>query len=206
VEVEGRQYPFSPTPDTLAQISAVAEWLTNPARKPSLLLYGRPGTGKTSMARALQMMAKRLRDSYGPAGRERLQREAQAFFPDEVVQRFERMERAVIIPTFTTALEIAGAAKDQRDKYDQLCGISFLIVDDIGPEPKRVNSYGTEYLPIAELIHRRYDRSLPTVLTTNLGDAEIEGTPQFPGYGRRIMDRINEMCEKIPYSASSFRV
>lgn len=206
VVVEGRQYEYTPTPDTQGQINAVAEWLTNPARKPSLLLYGRPGTGKTTMARALQMMAKRLRDSYGPAGRERLQREAQAFFPAEVVRQFERMESAVLIPTYTTALEVAGAAKDHRDRFDQLCDISFLIVDDIGPEPKRVNSYGTEYLPIAELIQRRYERSLPTVITTNLGDAEIEGTPQFPGYGRRIMDRLNEMCEKIPYGARSFRV
>ena len=206
VEVEGRQYAFSPTPDTLAQINAVAEWLTNPARKPSLLLYGRPGTGKTTMARAIRTMAKRLRDTYGPAGINRLQREAQAFFPAEVVREFERKEAAVLIPTYTTALEVAGAAKEHRDKFDQLCDISFLIVDDIGPEPKRVNSYGTEYLPIAELIQRRYERSLPTVITTNLGDAEIEGTPQIQGYGRRIMDRLNEMCEKIPYGARSLRV
>ena len=41
---------------------------------------------------------------------------------------------------------------------------------------------------------------------TFLGDAEIEGPPQFPGYGRRIMDRLNEMCEKIPYGGRSFRV
>ena len=97
-------------------------------------------------------------------------------------------------------------AKDHRDQFDQICEISFLILDDIGPEPKRVNSFGTEFLPIADLIQRRYERALPTVITTNLGDTEISGTPLFPGYGPRIMDRLNEMCEKIPYGARSFRV
>lgn len=206
VEVEGRQYAFSPTPETLAQISAVAEWLTNPARKPSILLYGRPGTGKTTMARGVQTMAKRLRDSFGLAGINRLQREAQTFFPTEVLREFERKESAVIVPTFSTALEVAGIAKENRERFELICRVDLLIVDDIGPEPKRVNSYGTEYLPVAELIQRRYDFSLPTIITTNLGDAEIEGTPQFPGYGRRIMDRLNEMCEKIPYGARSFRL
>lgn len=201
VEVEAGQYDFTRTPDTLAQINAVAEWLTNPTRKPSLLLYGRPGTGKTTMVRALQTMAKQLRNSYGPAGINRLQRDAQTFFTDEVVRQFQQMERAVIIPDYITALDIAHIARDLRDRFDLLCSSSFLIIDDIGPEPKRVNSYGTEYLPIAELIQKRYERRLPTVITTNLGDTEIEN-----GYGRRIMDRLNEMCEKIPYGARSFRV
>lgn len=205
VEVEKRQRAFSLTSDTKAQINAVAEWLTNPNRKSSLLLYGRPGTGKTTMALAIQTMAKWLRDCYGSTGRERRQREQQKFYPPEVVSQFEKMASAVAIPTYTTALDVAGYAKDHRDKFDQLCDLSFLIVDDIGPEPRRVSDYGTEYYPIAELIQRRYNRLLPTVITTNLGDAEIEGTPQLPGYGRRIMDRLNEMCDKIPYGSSSFR-
>ena len=201
VEVEAGQYDFTRTPDTLAQINAVAEWLTNPARKPSLLLYGRPGTGKTTMVRALQTMAKRLRNSYGPAGINRLQRDAQTFFADEVVHQFSQLENAVKVPNYISALDIAYIARDHRDRFDQLCNSAFLIVDDIGPEPNRVNSYGTEYLPIAELIQKRYECRLPTVITTNLGDAEIEAR-----YGRRIMDRLNEMCEKIPYGARSFRV
>ena len=206
VEVEGRLYPFSPTPDTQSNIQAVAEWLTNPTRKPSLLLYGRPGTGKTTMAKAIKIMAERLRASYGLKSMLRLQSEAQAFFPPEVVLEFERKESAVLVPFYCTALDVAGMAKDYREQFNRICRFSFLIIDDIGPEPKRVNSFGTEYLPVAELLQRRYDHSLPTIITTNLGDAEIEGTPQFPGYGRRIMDRINEMCEKIPYGARSFRI
>lgn len=206
VEVESRLYPYSITQDIKAQLSAVAEWLTNPARKPSILLYGRTGTGKTTMARSIKTMAKRLKDSYSIAGINRLQNEMGTSFPTEVYRQFERLEYFVIVPDFTTALDIAKMAKENREEFDRLCRSKFLIVDDIGTEPKRVNSYGTEYLPIAELIQRRYDSSLPTIITTNLGDAEIEGTPQFPGYGQRTMDRLNEMCEKIPYGARSFRV
>ena len=206
LEVEKRRKVFSPTFDTTAQIKAVAEWLTNPDRKPSILLYGRPGTGKTTMALAIKTVAIRLRESFGPSGRDRLQRERQEFLLPDVVSQFERMEGAVAIPTYKTAMDIAGYAKDHRELFDELCERKFLIVDDMGQEPKRVTSYGNEYLPITELIQRRYERLLPTIITTNLGDAEIEGTPQFPGYGMRIMDRLNEMCEKIPYGGESLRI
>lgn len=206
IEVEGRQYAFSPTKEIQSQMGAVAEWLTNPAHKPSLLLYGLPGTGKTTMARAVQTMAKHLRSAYGRDGINRLQREAQDYFSDDVIREFERMEAAVLVPYYCTALDVAEMAKDRRDQFAQICKMSFLILDDIGPEPRRVNNYGTECLPVAELLQRRYDKSLPTIITTNLGDSEIEGTPQFLGYGRRIMDRLNEMCEKIPFGARSFRV
>lgn len=200
VEVEARRMNYAPVQDTAAEIRGVAKWLTSPDLKGSLLLYGRPGTGKTTMALAIQRTARRLKSAFGPDGIDRQQRAAGAFFDLDTRRQYEAMEARVIVPTYCSALELAYLAKEDRDRYTRIVGTGFLIIDDIGPEPKKVNSYGTEYLPIVEAVQVRYDAMRPTIITTNLGDQEL-----IDGYGLRVLDRLNEMCEKIAYGGASFR-
>lgn len=210
VEVEARGMELQQTPEVSQYIWAVAEYLTNPARKPSLLLYGgRPGTGKTTTVRAIIRMAKELRGSFAFAGIDRLQMQLQRCLTDTERREFERRETAVKVPTYYTALDIARLfqatdpqeRQKDRAKYNGLADCYFLAVDDMGTEPTRVSDYGNEFLPLVELISRRYDKQLPTIITSNLGGDAIAER-----YGERIADRLREMCETIAYnSAESFR-
>ena len=197
VETRRRTYTGQPVPP---ETPSVARWLTDPNLKNCLLLYGRPGTGKSTMAHAIQRLALSLRASFGPDGIDRQQRARGTFFDTDTRRQYEAMADRVIVPTFTTALDLANLAEKDREKYAQLVGVGFLIIDDIGPEPSLVYSYRTERLPVVEAIQTRYDAMRPTIITTNLGNQEI-----VDRYGLRVLDRLNEMCERIAYSGQSFR-
>lgn len=213
VEVEARGYSPQEAPDIKQHLWAVSEYLTNPTRKPFLLLYGgQPGTGKTTTVRAIIRMAKQLRGCYGQNGLNAIMKREKRYinFDSQTVAQFYRAESAVIIPTYRTALDIArlfqstdpAERQTDRAKYNSLAACSFLAVDDMGTEPVRVSDYGNDFLPLIELISRRYDSQLPTIITTNLGESQIREY-----YGPRIVDRLREMCERISYNrAESFRV
>lgn len=104
-------------------------------------------------------------------------------------------------PKYTTAIELSNLVRaDDRPEYNTLVNSAFLIVDDIGTEPEGVKAFGTELLPIADLIMQRYDSRFPTIITTNLSEKGIA-----EAYGVRVMDRLNEICEKVPYGGESYR-
>ena len=120
---------------------------------------------------------------------------------------------AHLLPKYITAQELADLVRAKRfDDYNRLIVAPFLIIDDIGTEPVIVKDFGNEVLPFTELFYKRYDSRLPTIITSNLplsvevrreGDKEIS----IRGiYGARVLDRLNEICDKLPYSGGSFRV
>ncbi len=60
-EVRKRGYEPSFSDAVEKRLTATAEWLTNPNRKPWLLLYGeQPGTGKTTIAKAIHISMRHL--------------------------------------------------------------------------------------------------------------------------------------------------
>ena len=67
-----------------------------------------------------------------------------------------------------------------------------MIVDDLGVEPREVMELGDAYMPLIDLITTRYEEQLYTIFTTNLTPAQLEEK-----YGKRIVDRLNEMVEKV---------
>lgn len=86
-------------------------------------------------------------------------------------------------------------------RFNSLCYERMLAIDDLGCEPLEVQCYGNIYTPVIDLLTRRYDRQLFTIVTTNLTPQEIR-----PRYGDRIADRFNEMMRCIIFKNDSFRI
>lgn len=116
-----------------------------------------------------------------------------------------------ILPEYITAQGLADLVRAKRfEDYNRLIAAPFLIVDDIGTEPLAVKDFGNEVLPFTELFLKRYDSRRPTIITSNLPlTAEARGDKEVSIrgiYGPRVLDRLNEICDKLPYSGNSFRV
>lgn len=179
--------------ETLKRIEKVAHWLIkdNPAHKPSLLLYGDKGTGKTTLLRAVKSMIDNIKGYYHKAlancGRMTAEEVAYARY----------WEYDVGAPHFATACEVV----DMDEKALRACKTaSLLLLDDLGVEPSVVKNYGTERTYMVDIINYRYDKCLPTIITTNLDEVGIASI-----YGDRTEDRIKEICNKINYEGDSYR-
>ena len=70
----------------------------------------------------------------------------------------------------------------------------------MGTEPREVMEFGNVYTPLIDLISTRYEEQLYTIFTTNLTPAQLEEK-----YGKRIVDRLNEMVEKVVFENESYR-
>ena len=190
---------FQDDEETPRRMQSIANWLTNPARKPSLLLTGGfPGTGKTTAAKAVKNMARGLRESFDSNRiQTQMSQEAGAYVPlsEEEKSRLFWCESRVLVPVMFTANEIARMAEDQGDRYDAATRAHFLIIDDLGTEQRILKRYGNEILPLTDLLLYRYEKMLPTVITTNLSHSQIAEQ-----YGPRISDRIKEMCETLVFT------
>ena len=98
------------------------------------------------------------------------------------------------------AREICDAAKNDYKAYKGLCSQLMLSIDDLGVEPSEVLDYGNVLSPVIELLSRRYNAQLFTIVTTNLTPKQIR-----EHYGERIADRFNEMFERIVFENSTYR-
>lgn len=83
--------------------------------------------------------------------------------------------------------------------------VDLLIIDDLGKE--RVTEWGSS--KIYTIINGRYERLMPTIVTTNYGDDELV-SKLTPPNGDRItaeatIDRLCEMCKGIVMSGDSWR-
>lgn len=107
---------------------------------------------------------------------------------------------ALPVVDFITAQDVANLASNDTQKFEAISKSGFLIIDDLGCEPQVVKNYGTNITPVIELLYRRYDTMMPTIVTSNLGKNDIRGY-----YGERISDRFNEMFDRLFYSAESYR-
>lgn len=75
-----------------------------------------------------------------------------------------------------------------------------VAVDDFGIEPLIEKVWGTERMPLVELIYKRYDENLPLIISTNLLAEQVKER-----YGARIADRLNERAIIINFLNKSYR-
>lgn len=194
--VEEKHGVFRETRQILAAVRSTATWLTDTSRPSWLILGGGLGTGKTTMLHAVNRLAgkaKKFCKQSAEGASWRGEMDKARFFNAAI-----RRHRA---PAICAALQLANWASSQEETpiYTAAVNEPFLAIDDLGTEPPAVKLYGTERLPLADLLVARYDSRLPTIITTNLGPAGIAER-----YGERIADRIREM-DKIGFEGASFR-
>lgn len=164
------------------QLRQMAKWLTIVTPKFGIVLCGGCGNGKTTMLKALQNLIRRLQIRKPTA-------------------TTESLYGAYYGVTIVDALQITQLCKANHTKYSELAQDDMLAIDDFGTEPVEVMDYGNIMTPVIDLLTKRYEAQLFTIVTTNLDPKDIRKR-----YGDRIADRLNEMMAKIVYRNPTFRM
>ena len=151
-------------------------FLTDPRTRTSLLLFGTPGTGKTTFMQAMWMTVGFLYQ--------------------------EETSRRTITNRYIKASELGALLKQDKDGYKAVKSATCLFIDDLGftGESEVVNDYGVKARPIEDIIEHRYDKQLLTVCTTNLTEGEIRDK-----YGERIHSRLCEQFMMLPVVGMDYR-
>ncbi|GHU96455.1 hypothetical protein FACS1894156_7570 [Bacteroidia bacterium] len=145
VEQRGREMVYDDA--TKFHIEKCADWLTNPKTKMGIVLYGKIGSGKTTLALAICRLIGFLYNS-----------------PFEDERKFVRK---------VTANKLAQLSKNYVETFEIFKREKILFIDDVGTEPAAVKYYGNEINPFVDVFLERYDRQLVTILSTNLEQNEL---------------------------------
>ena len=174
-EVERRHRVFERNEHFDEQLNLIANYLTGGSKKFGLMFCGLCGNGKTTWAKALQLLASGL-NLKNP------------------------INNLYYVFPLWNAKDLATRSKGNYSDWRNVMRYQLMIVDDLGTEPREVMEFGNVYTPLIDLITTRYEEQLYTIFTTNLTPAQLEEK-----YGKRIVDRLNEMVEKVVFENESYR-
>lgn len=144
-EVVKRGVEFLDDAQTKERLTKAAKWLCREC-KPGLMLYGKIGSGKTTLARAIVQLIGVLYNS---------------IYPDEKKYIYK-----------VSSLDL-GKDVTNEDKFGRIKREEMLFIDDVGIEPSTVKVYGNELSPMTEIIYSRYDSRKLTIVTSNLRGDEF---------------------------------
>lgn len=174
-EVERRHRVFERNEHFDEQLNLIANYLTGGSKKFGLMFCGLCGNGKTTWTKALQLLVSGL-NLKNPTNN------SYYVFP------------------LCNAKDLAMRSKGNYSDWRNVMRYQLMIVDDLGTEPREVMEFGNVYTPLIDLITTRYEEQLYTIFTTNLTPAQLEEK-----YGKHIVDRLNEMVEKVVFENESYR-
>ena len=174
-EVEFRHRSFYENDDAKTQLHQMADWLTSDSSKFGILLCGECGNGKSTLLKAFQQLLNFLSIPI-PDG--------QSNYGIQI----------------TDAKYVAHLARTDYSAFLRLSHKDMLGIDDLGTEPQEVMDFGNAVTPVIDMLTKRYDEQLFTIITTNLTPKQIRDH-----YGDRIADRLNEMVEKIVFTNGTYR-
>jgi len=174
-EVAYRHRSFCTNEYLEKQLNEMAHWLTSPSSNFGILLCGGCGNGKSTMLKAFQQLLNYL----------------------HIPKPYHDGTYGIQI---VDAKYIAYLCKNNYESYRKLVSVDMLGIDDLGTEPSEVMDYGNVYTPVIDLLTKRYEEQLFTIITTNLTPQQIRGH-----YGDRIADRLNEMVKKIVFNNATYR-
>ena len=174
-EVERRHKVFERNEYFDAQLNLIAKYLTGGSKKFGLMFCVLCGNGKTTWAKALQLLVSGLN------------------LKNPINNLY------YVFPLWNTK-DLAMRSKGNYSDWRNVMRYQLMIVDDLGTEPREVMEFGNVYTPLIDLITTRYEEQLYTIFTTNLTPAQLEEK-----YGKRIVDRLNEMVEKVVFENESYR-
>ena len=174
-EVERRHKVFERNEHFNEQLNLIAKYLTGGSKKFGLMFCGLCGNGKTTWAKALQLLVSGL-NLKNP------------------------INNLYYVFPLWNAKDLAMRCKGNYNDWRNVMRYQLMIVDDLGTEPREVMEFGNVYTPLIDLITTRYEEQLYTIFTTNLTPAQLEEK-----YGKRIVDRLNEMVEKVVFENESYR-
>lgn len=178
-EVGKRGYNFVEVQSQLKSIRSVSEWITMPTQHFGLYLGGITGNGKTTLVAALRQLMNFLKVK-------------------DPISDLSYSPYAGILKV--GAKELYDLFETERQKYSRCKDTFMLAIDDFGTEERDLFLFGNHYTPVEDLLCYRYERMLPTIITTNLPTEYVRQK-----YGDRLADRFSEMMEIVTMPDFNFR-
>lgn len=165
-EIESRGGTVIFDEETKRHLRKASTWLVS-TKKPGLMLFGKVGNGKSTLARAIGRLI-------------------------NLIYSNDNYEHRKVLNS-VSALELAALAKDNPLKFKKLKESELLAIDDVGVEPAIVKSWGNEVSPFTEIIYYRYEKQLFTILTSNLTAYDI-GDRYGPRVADRFREMFDFMA------------